>query len=51
MITFKANHGQIVNPLIAMVDPVLYYSIHTFIFANLLIVNAGTTCNLQDTCN
>ena len=40
--------GQIANPIIAMVDPVLYYSTHTRLcFANLLIANAGTTHNSQ----
>ena len=39
--------GLIANPIIAIVDPVPYYSIHTFIFANLLIVNAGKARNSQ----
>ena len=38
---------QIANPIIAMVDSVLYYSIRTRLFANLLITNAGNTHNLQ----
>ena len=39
--------GQVANPIIAMVDPIPYYSIRTFIFANQLIANAETTCNSQ----
>ena len=39
--------GQIANPIIAMVDPVPYYSMRAHLFANLLIANAGNTHNLQ----
>ena len=39
--------GQIANPIIAMVNPVLYCSIHTFLLANLLIANVGKTHNSQ----
>ena len=39
--------GQIANPIIAMVDPVLYCSIRARLFVNLLIANAGTTRNSQ----
>ena len=42
--------SQIANPIIAIVDPVLYCSI--CMFANLLIANIGKTHNSQlvDTC-
>ena len=39
--------GQTANPIIAIVDPVPYYSIRMFVFANLLTVNVGKTHNSQ----
>ena len=42
------NSGQIANPIIVMVDPVLYYIVYSHImFASLLITNAGTTRDSQ----
>ena len=36
------------NPIIAMVDPIPYYEYtRKYMFANLLIANAGTTHNSQ----
>ena len=42
-----SKSGQIANPIIAIVDPVRYCSIHMFIVANLLIANVGklAICN------
>ena len=44
----QVKSGQIVNPIIAIVDPVPYSSICArFLFANLLIANADKTRNSQ----